>query len=177
MNLDFKEKLEALILDVPNFPREGIIFKDITPLLAEPGAINDVAIQMASYFQDKNINYVAGLEARGFIIAPVIANILNAGFIPIRKSGKLPRATLRATYQLEYGTETLEIHKNSIDKDKNNVLIVDDVLATGGTARAAGDLVRECGGNIVGYSFLIELQKLNGITLLNDAQVNSLFLF
>ena len=96
MNLDVKEKLEALILDVPNFPKEGIMFKDITPLLAEPGAINDVATQMASYFQDKNINYVAGLEARGFIIAPVVANILNAGFIPIRKSGKLPRATLKS---------------------------------------------------------------------------------
>ena len=177
MNLDVKEKLEALILDVPNFPKEGIMFKDITPLLAEPGAISEVATQMASAFEGKNINYVAGLEARGFIIGPSVANILNAGFIPIRKSGKLPRATLKATYQLEYGTETLEIHKNSIDKDKNNILIVDDVLATGGTARAASDLVMQCGGNIVGYSFLIELQNLNGKKLLNSAKANSLFVF
>ena len=177
MNLESKEKLEALILDVPDFPKKGIIFKDITPLLAEPGAINQVAIQMASAFEGKSINYVAGLEARGFIIGPVVASVLNTGFIPIRKSGKLPRATLRATYQLEYGTETLEIHKNSIDKDKNNVLIIDDVLATGGTARAASDLVMQCGGKIVGYSFLIELKKLNGKKLLNHAQANSLFTF
>ena len=103
MNLDVKEKLEALILDVPNFPKEGIMFKDITPLLAEPGAISQVATQMASAFEGKNINYVVGLEARGFIIGPSVANILNAGFIPIRKSGKLPRATLKTTISLNMG--------------------------------------------------------------------------
>ena len=175
MNLDFKEKLEALILDVPNFPKEGIIFKDITPLLAE---LYKRSCNTNGFgFRRKNINYVAGLEARGFIIGPSVANILNAGFIPIRKSGKLPRATLKATYQLEYGTETLEIHKNSIDKDKNNILIVDDVLATGGTASAASDLIMQCGGNIVGYSFLIELQNLNGKKLLDSAESNSLFVY
>ncbi len=177
MNPDAKEKLKALILDVPDFPKKGIFFKDITPLLAEPGAINEVAIQMASAFEGRNVNYVAGLEARGFLIGPLVANILNTGFIPIRKLGKLPRDTLKVTYQLEYGSETLEIHKNSIEKHKNNVLIVDDVLATGGTAKAAANLVIQCGGNIVGYSFLIELQKLNGKKLLNDAKANSLFVF
>ena len=177
MNNDIKKKLEALILDVPDFPKKGIIFKDITPLLAEPGALKAVAIQMASAFKGQSINYVAGLEARGFIIGPLVASILNIGFIPIRKFGKLPRETLRATYQLEYGVETLEIHKNSIDKNQNDILIVDDVLATGGTARAAADLVIQSGGNIVGYSFLIELQKLNGKKQLKNAQTNSLFVF
>ncbi len=177
MNIDVKKRLRELIIDVPNFPKKGIIFKDITPLLAEPGAIKEAALHMASAFEEKSVNYVAGLEARGFIIGPLVASILNIGFIPIRKSGKLPRATLKATYKLEYGIETLEIHKNSISKDKNNILIVDDVLATGGTAQAAANLVNQCGGNIVGYSFLIELQKLNGKQILKDAQTESLFIF
>lgn len=177
MNLDIKNRLVALIKDVPDFPKKGVIFKDITPLLAEPGALEEVALHMASAFDEKRIDYVAGLEARGFIIGPLVASILNIGFIPIRKAGKLPRETLITTYMLEYGKETLEIHKDSICKDKKNVLVVDDVLATGGTAQAAADLINQCGGNIVGYSFLIELQKLNGRELLKNAQANSLFKF
>ena len=171
------QKMKDLITDVPNFPKKGIIFKDITPLLAEAEAIKAAINQMAQPFISKKVDYVIGIEARGFIVGALVAQFLNAGFIPIRKSGKLPSATIKKTYELEYGSETLEIHKKSIAKNKKNCLIADDVLATGGTARAAADLVKECGGQITGFTFLIELEKLQGRKILQNDSVTSVFSF
>ena len=120
---------------------------------------------------------MAGVEARGFIFGALVASLLGAGFIPIRKSGKLPGATISTSYELEYGKESLEIHKNSINSNKKRVLIVDDVLATGGTSKAAADLVEKSGGKVIGYSFLIELENLNGRRFINHDLVSSMFVF
>lgn len=177
MEIYNNQQLEDLIIDVPDFPKKGIIFKDITPLLAEASAIKSVANQMAQPFIKKRIDYIVGLEARGFIVGALVAHVLNVGFIPIRKTGKLPRATIKTTYELEYGSEILEIHKESFNKNKTNILIVDDVLATGGTAQAAADLVKKCGGKIVGFSFLIEIKKLQGRETLQDDTIKSVFIF
>ena len=153
--------LESYIRDIPDFPKEGVLFKDITPLLADPGAFHETIDRMAAEYADSNVAKVLGAEARGFIFAAPLAYRLDAGFIPARKPGKLPWETTSATYALEYGTDALEMHRDAI-LSGDRVIIVDDVLATGGTAAAKAALVAECGGVVVGFAFLIELDFFHG---------------
>jgi adenine phosphoribosyltransferase len=153
--------LEKLIRDIPDFPKAGIVFKDITPLLAFPEGLRQAVLSMAAPFRDLGIQRVAGIESRGFMFAPAIALELGAGFVPMRKPGKLPYRTRSASYVLEYGQDRLEIHEDALLSGER-VLVVDDVIATGGTAQAAGDLVGQSGAELVGYSFLIELSFLAG---------------
>lgn len=155
------EQIRALIRDVPDFPKEGIVFKDITPLLADPLAFSTVIDLIVVHFGRGNVDKVVGIEARGFILASPVAYHFNAGFVPVRKKGKLPSLTESEEYALEYGTSTLEIHRDSIAPGER-VLIVDDVLATGGTARAAANLVERVGGQVMGIACLIELGFLGG---------------
>lgn len=167
--MDFK----SFIRDIPNFPKDGIIFKDITPLLQSPEMLNKTTEALAQLVNGQKIDKVVGMESRGFIFGPMLASKLNAGFVPIRKPGKLPSTTLSETYDLEYGTDTLEIHTDSIQKG-DMVLIHDDVLATGGTASAACKLVEKLGGTIVQCNFLIELTFLEGISKIEEYQAKSL---
>ncbi len=153
--------LKRYIRDIPGFPKEGINFHDITPLLQNPKAFSFAVDAMAETVSDKNIQYIVGVEARGFIFGSALAYKLDAGLVIVRKLGKLPSETINASYDLEYGEDVLELHKDAISHGEN-VLLVDDLLATGGTAAAVGELVNELGGNIVGYLFLIELTSLNG---------------
>ena len=170
--MDFK----SFIRDVPNFPKEGVIFKDITLLLQNPEMLKQTAEALAQLLSDQKIDKEVGMESRGFIFGPILASKLNAGFVPIRKPGKLPSTTLSETYDLEYGTDTLEIHTDSITKG-DRVLIHDDVLATGGTASAACKLVEKLGGTIVQCNFLIELSFLEGVSKIADYQVKSLLTY
>ena len=149
------------IRDIPGFPKEGIVFHDITPLLQNPKAFSEAIDALAEPIADKNIQYIVGIEARGFIFGSALAYKIGAGLVIVRKLGKLPYETINASYDLEYGEDVLELHKDAISHGEN-VLLVDDLLATGGTAAAVGNLVKQLGGNIVGYSFLIELTSLNG---------------
>jgi len=155
------DQLKALIRDVPDFPQEGIVFKDITPLLANEIAFSTVIDLIVVHFGRGNVDKVVGIEARGFILASPVAYHFGAGFVPVRKKDKLPWETEAAEYELEYGTATLEIHRDAIAAGER-VLIVDDVLATGGTARATADLVERIGGKVVGIACLIELGFLQG---------------
>ncbi|MCF6150224.1 MAG: adenine phosphoribosyltransferase [Candidatus Kuenenia sp.] len=167
------EYLKNLIRDVPHFPKEGIVFKDITPLLQDAKGLRDSIEGITNHFRTKKIDIVVGAEARGFILAPAVAFSIGAGFVPIRKPGKLPYEKASMTYSLEYGTDTLEIHKDGIKKGQH-VLMVDDLLATGGTMNACCKLVESLGGNIVGCAFLIELGFLNGKDLLGKYDLFSL---
>ena len=153
--------LKNFIRDIPGFPKEGINFHDITPLLQNGEAFTCAIDSMAETLLDKKIQYIVGVEARGFIFGSALAYKLGTGLIIVRKLGKLPSETINASYDLEYGADVLELHKDSISHGEN-VLLVDDLLATGGTAATVGELVQKLGGNIVGYSFLIELTSLNG---------------
>jgi len=153
--------LESRIRDVPDFPKPGIMFKDVTPLLADPAAFAHVVDVMSSAFCDERIDKVVGIEARGFILAAPVALKCGAGFVPARKAGKLPAARQGVSYELEYGSETIELHEDAFAPG-DRVLIVDDVLATGGTAAATVELVEKLGGEVVGLTFLIELGFLNG---------------
>jgi adenine phosphoribosyltransferase len=155
------EKLRSLVRDVPDFPQEGIVFKDITPLLADELAFSTVIDLIVVHFGRGNVDKVVGIEARGFIIASPVAYHFGAGFVPVRKKDKLPWETEAAEYSLEYGSATLEIHKDGIQAGER-VLVVDDVLATGGTAKATADLVERIGGKVVGIACLIELGFLDG---------------
>lgn len=152
---------ESLIRAVPDFPEPGVLFRDITPLLADPGALREAARDLAEPFRGKGIDRVAAIEARGYILGAPVALELGAGFVPLRKAGKLPRATLSAAYELEYGQAEIEMHADAL-LARHNVLIVDDVIATGGTAAAAADLVRQAGAAVAGIAALIELTALNG---------------
>jgi adenine phosphoribosyltransferase len=154
-------QLRALIRDVPDFPQEGVLFKDITPLLADPIAFSTVIDLLVVHFGRGSVDKVVGIEARGFIIASPVAYHFGAGFVPVRKKDKLPWETEAAEYSLEYGTATLEVHTDAVLPGER-VLIVDDVLATGGTAKATADLVERIGGKVVGLAFLIELTFLKG---------------
>ena len=165
--------LKSLIRDVPDFPKEGVIFKDITLLLQNPDALKETTNALIKLLNGQKIDKVVGMESRGFIFGPMLANRLNAGFVPIRKPGKLPSTTLSETYDLEYGTDTLEIHIDAIEKG-DKVLIHDDVLATGGTASAACKLIERLGGEIVQCNFLIELTFLAGSSKINEYSVQSL---
>lgn len=149
------------IRNIPDFPKEGILFKDITPLLKDKKAFKSAIDAMAEEYKDVEIDYVVGIEARGFIIGTPMAYALDKGFIPVRKPGKLPYDKLTASYDLEYGSNELEIHKDAIDEG-DKILLVDDLLATGGTTKASVDLIEELGGDIVGIAFLLELVDLNG---------------
>ena len=155
------EQLKALVRDVPDFPQPGIVFKDITPLLADEIAFSTVIDLIVVHFGRGNVDKVVGIEARGFILASPVAYHFGAGFVPVRKKDKLPWETESEGYELEYGSATLEIHRDGVDAGER-VLILDDVLATGGTARATARLVERIGGKVVGIAFLIELGFLKG---------------
>jgi adenine phosphoribosyltransferase len=155
------ERVKGLIRDVPDFPQPGILFKDITPLLADPDAFSSCIDLIVVHYGRGNVDKVVGIEARGFILASPIAYHFSAGFVPVRKAGKLPWDAEREEYALEYGTAVLEIHKDSIQPGER-VLIVDDVLATGGTAKATAKLVEKLGGKVIGIATLIELEFLHG---------------
>lgn len=167
------EKLKQIIRDIPDFPKKGILFKDITTLWKDKLSFQRVVDLMAHRYIEKNIDVVVGVEARGFIVGSALAYKLGAGIVLVRKSGKLPHKTKKATYELEYGSDTLEIHEDAIEKGQN-VLISDDLLATGGTASAVVDLVEALGGNIVECSFIVELENLKGRDKLKPHKVFSL---
>jgi adenine phosphoribosyltransferase len=166
------EHLKAKIRHVPDFPKKGILFYDITTLLCDARGFADTIDALAAPYMGEDIDQVVGIESRGFILGAAVATALGAGFIPIRKAGKLPSLTHKESYNLEYGTDALEIHQDACKSD-HRILIVDDVLATGGTARAAIDLVRKTGGKIIGAAFLIELDFLNGRAKLQGEPVYS----
>ncbi|MFQ5957183.1 MAG: adenine phosphoribosyltransferase [Candidatus Brocadiales bacterium] len=170
------DNIKALIRDVPDFPKKGIVFKDITPLLHDPQGLKTAIDRLSDHYRDNHVSVVVAAEARGFIIGPPIALNLKAGFVPVRKQGKLPYKTKNMTYELEYGTDTLEIHEDAI-KPGQKVLMVDDVLATGGTMAASCKLVESMGGHIIGCAFLIELTFLNGRKALEGRDVFSLIQF
>lgn len=168
--------LKPFIRDVPDFPKPGIVFKDITPLLADPIAFSTVIDLIVVHFGRGNVDKVVGIEARGFILAAPVAYHFGAGYVPVRKKGKLPWETESEEYSLEYGTAELEIHRDSI-KAGERVLIVDDVLATGGTARATAQLVERVDGRVVGIACLLELGFLDGRSKLDDYDLFSLITF
>jgi adenine phosphoribosyltransferase len=160
-SLTLGTRLQILIRDIPDFPRPGIVFKDITPLLADGDALRDATRRMAEPYQDAKIDRVVGIESRGFILGSVVARELGVGFIPVRKPNKLPAKKTSIEYALEYGTDTLEVHTDACERSAR-LLIVDDVLATGGTAKATCDLMERIGGTVVGFSFLVVLDALRG---------------
>ena len=161
------ESIQRLIRDVPDFPEPGIVFKDITPVLADPIAFSTIIDLIVVHFGRGNVDKVVGIEARGFILAAPVAYHFGAGVVPIRKIGKLPWKTVAEEYALEYGTATLELHQDAVQPGER-VLVVDDVLATGGTAKAAASLVERIGGTVFGIACLIELGFLNGRDKLVD---------
>jgi adenine phosphoribosyltransferase len=169
------ERIKSVIRDVPDFPKPGIIFKDITPLLQDVELSKEITSALAEYWKDKGIDVIVGIESRGFIWGNALAQAMNIPFVPIRKKGKLPADTYSFKYDLEYGSAEVEIHKDGISKGQN-VLIHDDLLATGGTAIAAAELIKMCGGKVAGYSFLVELSFLNGKEMIakNGEKIHSL---
>lgn len=168
--------LKEYVRDIPDWPKEGVLFRDITPLLANPKSFRYAIDAIADYFRGSNIDAVLGAEARGFILASALAYALDCGFIPARKPGKLPYNTLKAEYELEYGFDSLEMHEDAI-KPNESILVVDDVIATGGTAAAKVELVEKLGGKVAGIAFLIELSFLNGRSKLGDHNVFSLITY
>jgi len=167
------DRLRGLIRDVPDFPRPGIVFKDITPLLRDPAGLSLAVEYLTQPFRHQRIDVVVGAESRGFIFGTAVARNLSAGFVPIRKPGKLPGQTRRESYELEYGTDALEIHVDAIAKG-DQVLMVDDLLASGGTMAACCRLVESLGGQIVGAAFLLELDFLNGRSKLQKYPICSI---
>jgi adenine phosphoribosyltransferase len=165
--------LDRSVRDIPDFPKPGVGFKDITPLLADPAAFSSAVDAIVVSFGRGTIDKVVGIEARGFIIAAPVAYHFGAGFVPLRKAGKLPYDTHSETYDLEYGTETLEVHADAF-AEGDRVLIVDDVLATGGTARAACNLVEQAGATVAGLAFIIELEFLKGAEAIDGRDYVSL---
>ena len=170
------ETLKTLIREIPDFPKTGILFYDITTLLKDPVGLRGVIDGLKHHYQDAKVDAVIGIEARGFIFAPALAYALGAGFIPVRKPKKLPAEIASVTYDLEYGSDSLEIHLDAISEGKR-ILIVDDLLATGGTAAAAVRMVEQLGGVIAGAGFVVELTFLNGRQRLNGRDVFSLIQF
>src|SRR5256885_5785591 len=170
------DDLRAKIREVPDFPKPGILFYDITTLLKDPDAFREVIDQMADQVKDSAVDLVVGMESRGFIFSAPLAYQLHAGFVPVRKLGKLPAETIEVEYDLEYGTATLEIHKDAI-KPGQRVLIVDDLLATGGTVQGTIELVQRLGGEIAGLSFMVELTGLHGREQLSDFQIHTLLTY
>jgi adenine phosphoribosyltransferase len=166
------EHLKTIIRSVPDFPKAGILFYDITTLLQDPAGLRASIDGLASPFTGAGIDVVVGIESRGFIFGAAVADRLGAGFIPVRKPGKLPSKTVRQTYALEYGTDSLEMHEDAVTQGQR-VLVVDDLLATGGTARATADLIERVGGEVHAFAFLIELLALNGRAKLGNHQIHS----
>jgi adenine phosphoribosyltransferase len=167
------ESLKAAIRDVPDFPKKGIVFKDITTLLKDPVRFGRAVDLLVALCVGERADKVVAIESRGFILGGLIANRLGVGFVPARKPGKLPARTQRATYDLEYGTDSLEIHEDGLSPGER-VLVVDDLIATGGTARAVGDLAEKLGATVAAYAFLVELTFLNGREKLRGHKVLSL---
>lgn len=165
--------IQAFIRDVPDFPKKGILFKDITPLLQDPAGLKETISELARAVEPRTFDVVCGIESRGFIFGTALAHHLGKGFVPIRKPGKLPWKTESESYELEYGTDRIEIHRDAV-RAGQGVLLVDDLLATGGTMEAALKLVRKLGGKPVGCSFVIELDFLAGRKRLGDVPVHSL---
>ena len=166
------DALKSRIRHVPDFPKAGILFYDVTTLLRDPEGFRLAVDSLAEPYANRGIDVVVGIESRGFILGSAVADRLRAGFVPVRKLGKLPAATIRASYDLEYGSDSLEMHKDAVQRGQH-VLIVDDLLATGGTARATLHLVKELGGIVEGLSFLIELVELNGRSKLTGEKVRA----
>lgn len=167
------ERLRARIRDIPDFPKPGIVFRDITPLMSDPASMKLAVYELLAPFLGERITAVAGMEARGFIFASLAAWELNVGFIPLRKAGKLPFRVSSVNYELEYGEAALEVHSDALGAG-DRVLLVDDLIATGGTARASCDLVRRLGAEVVACAFIIELDGLGGRQRLSEYRVHSL---
>lgn len=161
-----------MIRHVPDFPKPGILFYDVTTLLRDPDGFRLAIESLATPYEDRGISLVVGIESRGFILGSAVADRIGAGFVPVRKFGKLPAECVRATYELEYGADSLEMHRDAIEKGQR-VLVVDDLLATGGTARATVDLVKQIGGVVEGVAFLIELVALNGRAKLPGEKIHA----
>jgi adenine phosphoribosyltransferase len=174
--MSLETRIKSVIRDVPDFPKPGILFKDITPMLADHILVQDVIKAIAEQYKNQKIDAIAAVEARGFIFGSILAQELQCAFIPMRKSGKLPYKTISREYALEYGTSSVEVHEDAIQKGWN-VLVHDDLLATGGTASAAGWLVQQLGGTVAGFSFLINLGFLQGEKkLLREFNVQSKYI-
>lgn len=169
LNMDLKERIAS----IPGYPKEGIIFRDVTPILSDPAAMKEVTEKMAEFAKESNADLIVGPEARGFLFGVPAALEANLGFAPVRKHGKLPRETISETYSLEYGTDELQMHKDAIQPGQR-VLIVDDLLATGGTVEAIAKMIKKLGGEVAGYAFVIELDDLHGKDRLQDAPVYTL---
>ena len=165
--------LKSKIRNIPDFPKKGIVFRDITPLIMDKEAFRLAIDLMADNYKDKRIDAILGAEARGFIFGAALAYKLKTGFIPVRKQGKLPYETCKVSYDLEYGSNIMEVHIDAIKKD-NNILIVDDLVATGGTAKAQAELIEKMGGKVIGFCFLIELEFLNPRKMLEGYDIFSL---
>lgn len=165
--------LKDKIAEYPNFPKKGILFRDFSPILKDPSALSYIADEFSKYFHPKNIDIFAGIESRGFILASVLASRYNKGMLMIRKAGKLPGKTVKLSYSIEYGKDTIEIQKDIIE-DGQRILICDDLLATGGTATASAKLIEKVGGKVSGFAFLIELTELNGIKGISKYDCKSL---
>ena len=171
------EVVKVHIRDIPDFPKPGIIFKDITTAIKQPEVFKRIINFLTEEYKDRGIDYVAGIESRGFIFGAPLAYTLGSGLVVIRKPGKLPASVEKATYDLEYGTDTIEIHKDAIEPGKK-VLIIDDLLATGGTAAASCQLVKKLGGKIAGIAFVVELGFLNGRNKLpDDVKISSMITY
>lgn len=173
MKITSANDLKGLVRDVPDFPKKGIIFKDITPILKNPEALQFAVDELSDLLEGSRPDQIVGIESRGFIFSPILAYKLKAGFVPVRKRGKLPAQTIRTSYQLEYGESELEIHQDAIFEGMR-VAVVDDLLATGGTAQAAIRLVEKLGGKVVAVAFLVELAFLKGREKLSGREVFSL---
>ena len=165
--------LKDKIAEYPNFPKKGILFRDFSPILKDPSALSEIADEFSKYFHTKDIDVFAGIESRGFILACILSARYKKGMMMIRKAGKLPGKTVKLSYTIEYGKDTIEIQKDSIEKGQK-VLICDDLLATGGTAKAAAKLIEKVGGKITGFAFIIELTDLNGIKGISNYNCKSL---
>jgi len=171
-----KTDLERYIRSIPDWPQKGILFRDITPLLADAEALAAAVEALSSDFADAGVEYIAAVEARGFIFGAAVATKLGAGFVPIRKKGKLPYETKSVTYELEYGTDTLEVHSDAV-RNGAKVLMVDDLLATGGTMAAACELIKQIGGHVVAITFLIELSDLAGREKLRGYDIHAVITY
>ncbi|MDH3313126.1 MAG: adenine phosphoribosyltransferase [Nitrosopumilus sp.] len=165
--------LKDRIAEYPNFPKKGILFRDFSPILKDPSALSEIADEFSKYFHTKDIDVFAGIESRGFILACILASRYNKGMMMIRKAGKLPGKTVKLAYTIEYGKDTIEIQKDIIEKGQR-VLICDDLLATGGTAKASAKLIEKVGGEIAGFAFIIELTELNGMKGISNYNCKSL---
>ena len=170
------DQLKKKIRHIPDFPKRGILFYDITTLLRDPEGFHAAIDSLTAPFHNKGIDLVVGIESRGFIVGAAVADRIGAGFSPVRKVGKLPHKTVRVTYDLEYGTDSLEIHDDAVNRGQN-VLVVDDLLATGGTAKATLDLVTGLGGNVHAFAFLIELAGLSGRERLKGQTIHSVLTY